>query len=351
MFCAPMSQAHTAAGIAKRLLCLAPLVLGACGSIVTSEPTPLIPLPSLSPTIVVARCAPGQCGSPIDDSPTPSATLLPASTATQPAPFECSFFSLEWPIEGAGLTIDGTYRFGSTQEGQREPHHGVEIPSPAGTPVVAPAAGRVEFAGEDRADHLGPYSGFYGNVVVLSLDEPSGAEPIYLLFGHLSKTIVRPGQDLESGDVLGLVGSSGVAIGAHLHFEVRAGANRYEAVRNPELWLKPQTREAGQTGVLAGRVVDRQGKPAAGQQVTVRLLDGGPGSRSTYFLSTYELEPGTPGSDGLLGENFVLSGVPAGEYEVAAFSPSLHHTRVRVVSGTLTWVAFSPGEVGPECTR
>jgi len=337
--------------MAKRLLCLAPLALAACGSIAAPEPTPPAPLPSSNPTIVATRCAPGQCGSFIVDTPAPSATPLPAPTATPPAYFECSFFGLEWPIEGAGLSIDGTYRFGSTQEGQREPHHGVEIPSPAGTPVVAPAAGRIVFAGEDRADHLGPYSGFYGNVVVLSLGEPSSAEPIYLLFGHLSKIAVLVGQDVQSGDVLGLVGSSGVAIGSHLHFEVRAGTNRYEAVRNPELWLKPQMMESGQTGMLAGRVVDRQGRPAPGQQVTVRRLDGGSASRSTYFLSTYELEPGTPGSDSLLRENFVLSGLPAGEYEVAAFSPSLRQTRMHVESGSLAWVAFSPGEATPECTR
>ena len=348
---APIAHAHTAAGMAKRLLCLAPLALAACGSIATPEPTPSAPLPSSSPTIEATRCGPGQCGSFVDVPPAPSATIAPNPTATQPADFECSFFGLEWPIEGAGPSIDGTYRFGSTQEGQREPHHGVEIPSPAGTPVVAPAGGRVQFAGEDRADRLGPYPGFYGNVVVLSLDVPSGAEPVYLLFGHLSTISMHPGHEVQSGEELGLVGSSGVAIGAHLHFEVRVGANRYEAVRNPELWLKPQMRQAGQTGVLAGRVVDRQGRLAPGKQLTVRRLDGGAGSRSTYFLTTYELEAGTPGSDGLLRENFVLSGLPAGDYEVAAFSPSLRQTRVRVESGTLAWVAFSPGEVGPECTQ
>jgi murein DD-endopeptidase MepM/ murein hydrolase activator NlpD len=297
-------------------------------------------------------CSPGQCATATVNSPTTAPTVPAAATPTQPdASPACFFLSLGWPTTQPGASIDNTYRFGSTQEGQREPHHGVEIPSHAGTPIVAPAAGRVEFAGEDRKEQLGPYTGFYGNVVVLALDTPPAEGPVLLLFGHLSKINVRTGQRVGAGDTLGLVGSSGVAIGAHLHFEVRVGANRYDAVDNPELWLVPRLADGGAAGVLAGRVVDRSGTPAHGQQVTVRRLDNGTNGPRTYFLDTYDFEADTPGSNRVLRENFVLSGLPPGDYEVAAFSPSLRQQRVHVVAGVITWVAFEPGETPPACAR
>jgi murein DD-endopeptidase MepM/ murein hydrolase activator NlpD len=209
----------------------------------------------------------------------------------------------------------------------------------------------VQFAGEDRQEQLGPYTGFYGKVVVLALDLHPGDAPVFLLFGHLSRIEVRTGQTVRAGDTLGLVGSSGVAIGAHLHFEVRAGANRYDAVRNPELWLAPRLADGAAAGVLAGRVVDPSGTPARGQQVTVRRLDAGTNGPRTYFLDTYAFEADTSGSDSRLGEDFVLSGLPPGEYGVAAFSPSLRQQRVQVVAGVITWVALGAAETSPPCTR
>ncbi|OGO48832.1 MAG: hypothetical protein A2Z30_03580 [Chloroflexi bacterium RBG_16_64_43] len=297
-------------------------------------------------------CQPGQCATATHNSPIASATTPSTVTPTQPAASPaCLYLNLGWPIAQPGASIDVTYRFGSTQEGRREPHHGVEIPSHAGTPVVAPAEGRVEFAGEDRSVQLGPYTGFYGNVIVLALEPLPADGPVFLLFGHLSQIDVHTGQRVGAGESLGRVGSSGVAIGAHLHFEVRAGANRYDSVSNPDLWLVPQQEDGGAAGVLAGRVVTRSGDLAHGQQVTVRRLDEGTNGPRTFFLDTYDFEADTPGSDSLLHENFVLSGLPPGDYEVAAFSPSLRHQRVHVAAGVIAWVTLEPGETPPPCAR
>ncbi len=44
---------------------------------------------------------------------------------------------------------------------------------------------------------------------------------LYTLYGHLESVSVTAGQPVNAGDVVGIVGSSGVALGSHLHFEVR----------------------------------------------------------------------------------------------------------------------------------
>jgi len=89
--------------------------------------------------------------------------------------------------------------------------------------------------------------------VVQELDQPFEGQPVYVLYGHLSEVLVAVGQHLEPGEVLGLVGMTGVAIGNHLHLEVRLGRNDYEHTLNPLLWLRP---EPGQ-GVMSGRWLKR----------------------------------------------------------------------------------------------
>ena len=85
-------------------------------------------------------------------------------------------------------------------------HTGVDITAPKGTPVYATAAGTV--SGEN------PGSG-YGIVVVLN-----HGYSYQTLYAHLSKKAVRPGQKVKRGQVIGYVGSTGMASGSHLHYEV-----------------------------------------------------------------------------------------------------------------------------------
>ena len=77
-----------------------------------------------------------------------------------------------------------------------------------GTPVAAAAPGRVEVAGTT-------YGG-YGNLVVVA--HTNGVETYY---AHLSRILVRAGQAVTTGSLVGLVGSTGESTGPHLHFEVR----------------------------------------------------------------------------------------------------------------------------------
>lgn len=86
-------------------------------------------------------------------------------------------------------------------------HSGIDLDLETGDAVVAAIDGVVTKA---------QYTGGYGNLVVLQHD--NGLETYY---AHLSKIKVEPGQKLESGDVLGLGGSTGRSTGPHLHFEIR----------------------------------------------------------------------------------------------------------------------------------
>jgi murein DD-endopeptidase MepM/ murein hydrolase activator NlpD len=85
-------------------------------------------------------------------------------------------------------------------------HQGVDLRASYGTPIVAVADGRVEFAG---------WHGGHGNAV--ELDHGGGTETLY---GHMSRILVRPGQSVHRGQEIGLVGSTGLSTGPHLHFEV-----------------------------------------------------------------------------------------------------------------------------------
>jgi len=89
------------------------------------------------------------------------------------------------------------------------PHHGIDYAAPEGTPVSAAGDGSVVFAGR---------RGQYGNLVILK--HPNGYKTYY---GHLSKIHERLRQGLEicQGSLIGLVGSTGLATGPHLHFEMR----------------------------------------------------------------------------------------------------------------------------------
>jgi murein DD-endopeptidase MepM/ murein hydrolase activator NlpD len=113
-----------------------------------------------------------------------------------------------WPVEGESTDSFG-YRGNPFGGGGSEFHPGQDIAAPHGTPVLAPADGRVVEAG---------WKNGYGQTVVI--DHGNGLTTRY---GHLSKIEVVEGQELKRGEGLGLVGSTGRSTGPHLHYEVRLG--------------------------------------------------------------------------------------------------------------------------------
>ncbi|MBI4455971.1 MAG: M23 family metallopeptidase [Acidobacteria bacterium] len=86
-------------------------------------------------------------------------------------------------------------------------HPGIDISAAYGNKIVATADGVVTFAG--------PRFG-YGKTVII--DHRFGMST---LFGHMSRVVVRPGQRIKRGDIIGYVGNSGRSTGPHLHYEVR----------------------------------------------------------------------------------------------------------------------------------
>ena len=91
-------------------------------------------------------------------------------------------------------------------EGETKFHSGVDLSAPAGTPIVAARSGTVEVASYDDS------SGYY-----VSIDHLDGYDTRYL---HMQKHIVKPGQFVVAGQIIGYCGSTGVATGPHLHFSV-----------------------------------------------------------------------------------------------------------------------------------
>ena len=100
-----------------------------------------------------------------------------------------------------------------------ESHQGVDYPAVTGTPILAIANGTVTQAG---------YNDGYGNLV--EIDHGQGYTSKY---GHASQILTRMGQQVQKGQVIALVGSTGHSTGPHLHFEMA----QYGQVFNPMAFL------------------------------------------------------------------------------------------------------------------
>jgi hypothetical protein len=229
--------------------------------------------------------------------------------------------------------VDATYRYGSTADGTREPHHGVEFPNPSGTPIHAAAAGTVIFAGPDQEAIYSPWANFYGNVVVIEHDNE-----LFTLYAHLSKIDVETGQNVFVGDKIGEVGRTGGAIGSHLHFEVRQrNGEDYFAAQNPELWLVPPRDANGDSfGTLMLSVVEENHSLIKFAKFTLEYYqDGSKPPVKSYYGTTYS-------SEMLNGEeNAGLGELPAGQYRIAVERNGQVYERwVEVKSGKLTQVVI-----------
>ena len=156
-----------------------------------------------------------------------------------------------------GLPVAGTvsspygYRINPIT-GASELHDGVDIAAPMGSPVVAPIAGTVTFAG---------WNGGYGNQVTLS---HGGFSTFY---AHMSAILASVGQLLQAGQVLGQVGSTGMSTGPHLHWGSSAG-DPMQMLYDSGGWLPSGTSlTRNQTG-------QPEAVLTAGQWDNVRVLAG-----------------------------------------------------------------------------
>ena len=121
------------------------------------------------------------------------------------APVTDSGGSLSWPVSGT-ITSPYGYRHNPFGGGM-EFHQGLDIGAPMGTTISAAAGGTVISAG---------WYGGYGNFILI--DHGNGLATGY---GHCSQIFVSAGQEVQRGQAIGAVGSTGASTGPHLHFEVR----------------------------------------------------------------------------------------------------------------------------------
>jgi murein DD-endopeptidase MepM/ murein hydrolase activator NlpD len=122
---------------------------------------------------------------------------------TLPAETGPGLFS--WPASGPITSPFGVRTDPITGRARR--HDGIDIGAPMGATIGAAASGTVIYAGWESG---------YGNTIVIDHD---GA--VSTLYGHCSQIFVSNGQQVERGQAIGAVGSTGRSTGPHLHFEVR----------------------------------------------------------------------------------------------------------------------------------
>lgn len=136
-----------------------------------------------------------------------------AVRAERAAPEGCSMErpkpseKITFPLDTAEWRLSGSYGWRTDPlTGEEAFHRGADLACAEGTPVLAALSGIVTAARRSSS---------YGNYVRLC--HPGGQETIY---AHLQYAFVRAGEVVQAGQLLGTVGQTGRATGAHLHFEL-----------------------------------------------------------------------------------------------------------------------------------
>jgi len=281
-------------------------------------------------------------------SPTPPTVIVPTRVASAaegeatwtPPPLDQALtipdhYWFARPIPYGNTTWAArNYPYGGTNGGRLQVHHGIDLVNATGTPVLAAQDGTVYYAGEDIGSIFGPTPNFYGNVIVIQHDfvTPDTGQPVFSLYGHLAAVEVTTGQRVTQGDEIGLVGSAGVALGPHLHFEIRVGdPHDYGSTRNPELWIRPYRGY----GTLAGRITDINGSPLFDVTLNVISATDPEFRRSAFSYGDRSVNP-----DDTFQENFVLGDLPADYYELSIRSggTALYRDRIYVYPNRTTWL-------------
>ncbi|WP_430384392.1 peptidoglycan DD-metalloendopeptidase family protein [Archangium violaceum] len=145
------------------------------------------------------RPVPGKKSPVVVTAPGSRSEPRPVSRPAPARPVPETKGMLDWPLRGVLYA-----RFGKKG---REPHDGIDLAVPVGTPVKTAQEGEVLYAGEQRG---------YGLIVIVQ-----HSERLITLYAHNRDLRVKSGQKVRRGQVIATVGESGKTSGPQLHFEVR----------------------------------------------------------------------------------------------------------------------------------
>src|SRR5580765_3688687 len=210
-----------------------------------------------TPTAVIAGEATNQLSVEVDPTPRPTIApfrfVLPTPGAEPVSGWRPPLYPVPWAVSAYDhfyfarpIAADNVnwplaeYRYGAVFFAPNIVHTGVDIDANEGTQILAAGPGTVVSADWGLyTEAPGNITDPYGQAVVVRHDFGYKDQTLFTVYAHMSKIIAVVGQHVETGDVLGLVGSTGVTTGPHLHFEVRLGENTFYRTSNPELWMAP----------------------------------------------------------------------------------------------------------------
>lgn len=234
-----------------------------------------------------------------------------------------------WPIGGSEITeTDGvkmaigeplslnvTSKFGLrtdplTNE-ENSTHYGVDISGQDGvTPVIAVSNGVVVSSAEGDVGTCVngdiECGGRYGNYIVIQHTDGN-----YTLYAHLAtnSVIVKEGDSVKQGQLIGYVGSTGKSTGGHLHFEVRVGGNDSSSAKDPLLFISSlEPRATATSGTMADWIAILEGGTRSGDNYVVENVgDGyktfGPGIVTTFnadIIRAHGIDPSSLGIGSLV---------------------------------------------------
>jgi len=140
--------------------------------------------------------------------------------------FYTNTLQLDLPVQGRLSSPFGLRRFFNEQP--RKPHSGIDIAAPKGTPIKAPASGKVILTGD-----------FFFNGNSAFIDHGQGLITMYC---HMDSIKVEEGQLVKQGEQLGTIGMTGRVTGPHLHWSISMNNARID----PNL-IVPALRQTAQT--------------------------------------------------------------------------------------------------------
>lgn len=176
--------------------------------------------------------------------PAPAPMLPGPSGAAIAAPPLDGLSGYRWPLAGARITLPfGPSPWGSRIVNGERFHDGLDLATSCGDRIVAAHAGTVLAAGrrfDDQMGWIGDLTTYYRRLdakqlwstlpIVVIIDDGNGYRSIY---AHFSKVVVRTGQSVRAGALIGYEGQTGRASGCHLHYGLFSPYERAEFAIDP----------------------------------------------------------------------------------------------------------------------